>query len=519
MEGGTATMQRPMYQSPQPSGIVQRGMTRGPPQEPRGAPGSFPAQFDGKRMRKAIHRKTIDYNPSVIMYLQNRIYQRDRRDRRALQPDALYASSLVPPSALLDKPMNCVTTRFVRTSTNKYRCPIFCLSWTPEGRRLVTGASSGEFTLWNGLTFNFETILQAHDAAVRAMRWSHNDLWMVTADHAGYIKYWQSNMNNVKMYQGHKEPIRGVSFCPTDSKFATCSDDGTVRIWDFLRCHEEKILRGHGADVKCLDWHPQKSLLASGSKDNQQPVKLWDPRTGTSLATLHAHKHTVMDLQWNRNGNWMLTASRDHLLKLFDIRNLKAELQTFKGHKKEATSIGWHPIHESLFATGGSDGSLMFWLVGCDREVGSMEEAHEGMVWSLHWHPGGHILVSGSNDHSTKFWTRNRPGDEMRDKYNLNNLPTGVEQELLEYTNQEPQSMPSLPGMGLEHGLPEHLRPKDEVDDEIPNIPGLDWNMDSPFFKQMELNKLPQRKIPYARPVPKSFEKAWQGKEAPVAFD
>ena len=34
------------------------------------------------------------------------------------------------------------------------------LQWTPEGRRLVTGASSGEFTLWNGLTFNFETILQ-----------------------------------------------------------------------------------------------------------------------------------------------------------------------------------------------------------------------------------------------------------------------------------------------------------------------------------------------------------------------
>jgi hypothetical protein len=32
--------------------------------------------------------------------------------------------------------------------------------WTPDGRRLITGASSGEFTLWNGLTFNFETILQ-----------------------------------------------------------------------------------------------------------------------------------------------------------------------------------------------------------------------------------------------------------------------------------------------------------------------------------------------------------------------
>ena len=53
------------------------------------------------------------------------------------------------------------------------RCPIFTLAWTPEGRRLITGASSGEFTLWNGLTFNFETILQAHDSPVRAMKVRH----------------------------------------------------------------------------------------------------------------------------------------------------------------------------------------------------------------------------------------------------------------------------------------------------------------------------------------------------------
>ena len=44
-----------------------------------------------------------------------------------------------------------------------------------------------------------------------------------------------------------------------------------------------------------------------------------------------------MDIKWNRNGNWLLTAARDHLMKLFDIRNLKEELQVFKGHKKEAT--------------------------------------------------------------------------------------------------------------------------------------------------------------------------------------
>lgn len=54
-------------------------------------------------------------------------------------------------------------------------------------------------------------------------------------------------------------------------------------------------------------------------------------------ACRHAHKNTVMEVKLNLNGNWLLTASRDHLCKLFDIRNLKEELQVFRGHKKEAT--------------------------------------------------------------------------------------------------------------------------------------------------------------------------------------
>lgn len=39
------------------------------------------------------------------------------------------------------------------------------LQWTPEGKRIITGASTGEFTLWNGTAFNFETILQAPNSA------------------------------------------------------------------------------------------------------------------------------------------------------------------------------------------------------------------------------------------------------------------------------------------------------------------------------------------------------------------
>ncbi len=47
--------------------------------------------------------------------------------------------------------------------------------------------------------------------------------------------------------------------------------------------------------------------------------------------------------------------------------------------------------------------------------IDGMDQAHDASVWSLSWHPLGHMLVSGSNDFSTRFWTRPRPIDESAD--------------------------------------------------------------------------------------------------------
>ncbi|XP_073125833.1 polyadenylation factor subunit 2-like isoform X2 [Henckelia pumila] len=74
-----------------------------------------------------------------------------------------------------------------------------------------------------------------------------------------------------------------ASFCRTDLKFCSCSDDTTVKVWDFAKCQEERSLSGHGWDVKCVDWHPSKSLLVSGGKDNL--VKLWDAKSGRELCS------------------------------------------------------------------------------------------------------------------------------------------------------------------------------------------------------------------------------------------
>ncbi|KAJ7577550.1 WD40-repeat-containing domain protein [Mycena floridula] len=373
---------------------------------------------DGKLIKKTRPRKTVDYNGGMGRWNLARKLRPNPSFVPSIRPSPPYIVDLLPPHAYPDNSSTSLCTKFVHTSTNKIRCPVNVVTWTPEGRRVLTGSTSGEFTLWNGLTFNFETILQAHDTAICAMTFTHSGAYLASADKNGVVKYFEPNMNNLTQWQGSnaREAIRGISFSPDDQRFATASDDSTLRIWSFQERRIESTLTGHGWDVKCVQWHPTKGLLVSGSKDNQ--IKFWDPRTGTVLSTLHQHKNTVQALAWSPNGNMVASASRDQTVRVFDIRAMK-EFRILKGHKKEVCSVTWHPYH-SLLVSGGSEGAIMHWdLTTPESDFNqptsapraTLSQAHDSNVWSLAYHPLGHLLVSASNDHTTRFWSRERPGD------------------------------------------------------------------------------------------------------------
>ena len=62
------------------------------------------------------------------VFPQNRMYLKDSDETPAILPDVLYINDLTTPSEMIYNPINCVTTKFVRQSTNKVRCPIFCVA-------------------------------------------------------------------------------------------------------------------------------------------------------------------------------------------------------------------------------------------------------------------------------------------------------------------------------------------------------------------------------------------------------
>jgi len=356
---------------------------------------------------KKIARRTIDYGSTVVRWLEDCLVRKMPEHR--LQCHYSYTKDLMPPFATPQSPYDAICCRFVHSSTNKSRAPVNVVQWFPNGRRLITGAQTGEITIWNGFQFHFENILQAHNSAVRAMEWTPNEEVLVSGDQLGVVKFWDQYFYNFQTMQAHKESICDLSIAPTGLKFCSCADDSHAKVWDLQTNQEERAFTGHGWDVKCCHWHPTKGLVATGSKDSQ--IKLWDPRAGEAITTIFCHKNTVTRVKWSPDGQWLASGSRDQLVMLMDIRTMSVR-NVFRAHQKEVTALCWHPETDALLASGGYDAAIHYWDThGSSKPIESLPNAHDGPVWCLAWQPLGHLLVSGSHDYSTRFWSRARPGD------------------------------------------------------------------------------------------------------------
>ncbi|KAI0202241.1 WD40 repeat-like protein [Astrocystis sublimbata] len=486
--------------------------------EPRGDHGGPGPSHEGGFVRARGRRPVTDYGSTMAQWMRDRQPRYKGSYNGELErPSASYIVDMLPPLARVTAPADTVPTKHLHSSLNKIKHPVNVVRWTPEGRRLLTASSSGEFTLWNGTGFNFETIMQAHDVAIRALAYSHSDDWLLSADHDGIIKYWQPNFNNVKVIQGHRDPIRDIAFSPTDVKFVTASDDSTLKIFDFAGGVAESTLQGHGWDAKSCDWHPTKGLIVSGSKDHL--VKLWDPRTQRCLTTLHGHKNNITKTLFERvMGNCLATSARDQTARIFDLRMMR-DICLIKGHEKDISTLTWHPIHANLLSTGGNEGSLHHYILdepntpaGQPNNPAVYESpdpssappqsifpahkvpfAHDFAIWSLDWHPMGHILASGSNDRITRFWTRARPGDTdvFQDRYHIGEAAAEVQgtwdrrggrRQRQEEEEQEAedemeglvdQKMPLRQAASAFPGLPGLTLPANGVPPPPPQIPGV----------------------------------------------
>ena len=166
-------------------------------------------------------------------------------------------------------------------------------------------------------------------------------------------------------------------------------------------------LTGHGGDVqvgRLAD--PLHRRCASGGKDSL--VKLWDAKSGSAVATIHAHKNQVGLRKWNQNGNWLVSGCRGSQVKVFD----GAHAATNSRARRLGGDVrGVAPV---FFTT--TDGTILYWLVG--QRGGDPRRVRGGTAGSgpSAWETrGAHHVQRVERQHAVQVLVSQQTGEVPRD--------------------------------------------------------------------------------------------------------
>ena len=121
---------------------------------------------------------------------------------------------------------------------------------------------------------------------------------------------------------------------------ATCSGDGTVKVWDFVNASCAYTFAEHGQPVWKVDFHDTGDFLLSCGMDHT--IKLWDLNVGNkSKFTYRGHVDSVNSVKFQPYSCLFVSGSGDKTVSLWDIRTNLC-VQTFYGHNNSVNSVSFN---------------------------------------------------------------------------------------------------------------------------------------------------------------------------------
>ncbi|PQM41217.1 transducin beta-like protein 3 [Prunus yedoensis var. nudiflora] len=169
---------------------------------------------------------------------------------------------------------------------------------------------------------SIRSTIEGDSEDVTALALSPDDKLLFSSGHSRQIRIWDlATFKCVRSWKGHDGPVMGMACHPSGGLLATAGADRKVLVWDVDGSFCTHYFKGHKGVVSSVLFHPDptKSLLFSASDDTT--VHVWDLLAKKCVATLNGHHSTVTSMALSEDGRTLLTAGRDKVVILWDLRD------------------------------------------------------------------------------------------------------------------------------------------------------------------------------------------------------
>ncbi|KAA1467039.1 WD40 repeat-like protein [Dentipellis sp. KUC8613] len=196
---------------------------------------------------------------------------------------------------------------------------------------------------------------------------------------------------------------RSVKISPDGSTIATAGENHLVRIWDPSTAASIATLRGHTDWVLCLAYAPNGLILTSGSYDGT--IRVWDTTTWTNVGEpLKSDGGPVRDIAFCPDGSQFISSSSTSIgITVWSTENFSQVGEPIKGHDRPVTTVDFS-LDGSFFASGCAGGSIILWDASTRTMLGKPLLGHTNEVHRVLFSQDGSRIASASEDHTVRLW-------------------------------------------------------------------------------------------------------------------
>lgn len=161
-------------------------------------------------------------------------------------------------------------------------------------------------------------------------------------------------------------------------------------------------LKGHGDGVYAVAYSPDGKFLVTASFDNT--LKLWDVASGKEVRTYGGaagHTKQVICVGFSSDGSMIASGSTDNTLKVWDVP-VSTPIRSLKTNDAaQAVALSSDGLK---LAIGGKDGSLRLVAPTDFKELVKFESGHQGPVTGVAFNGNNTVLASVGADRTLRYW-------------------------------------------------------------------------------------------------------------------